>query len=97
MFHPERLPSAVERYKNEIKRVTGVLNTILEGKEYLVGNKCSFADLSFVTWYQVAPRIWGDDVKAKEEFPHYDAWMERLLARPTVMKVLEDKAKASDH
>jgi len=34
----------------EIKRVTMVLNNALEGKEYLVGDKCTYADLSFVTW-----------------------------------------------
>ncbi len=44
-FHHEQLPSAQERYKNEIKRVLGVLNKALEGKEYLVGDKCTIADL----------------------------------------------------
>lgn len=33
-----------------MKRVTMVLNNVLEGKEYLVGDKCTYADLSFVTW-----------------------------------------------
>ena len=49
--HPERLPSAIERYKNEIKRVTGVLERVLEGKEWLVGGKCTYADLAFIPWF----------------------------------------------
>jgi glutathione S-transferase len=38
-FHPEDLPSAKKRYDEQVLRVLEVLNRILEGKEYLVGNK----------------------------------------------------------
>ena len=40
-FHPEKIESAKERYKNEIKRVLKVLDKHLEtsGKGYLVGDK----------------------------------------------------------
>ena len=48
-YHPEKIPSAVERYKNEIKRVLGVLNAVLEKQEWLVGGKCTVADLSFIS------------------------------------------------
>ena len=42
-FHPEKLPSAIERYQNEVKRVTKVLDEILKrnGGGYLVGDKCT--------------------------------------------------------
>lgn len=89
-FHPEKLISATERYAKEIKRVMGVLDTALEGKEYLVGDKCTYADLSFVTWSligQSAMDIEGFEIK--KELPNYTAWMERLLARPAVKKTLE--------
>ncbi|GKZ38570.1 glutathione S-transferase, nitrogen catabolite repression regulator [Aspergillus brasiliensis] len=32
VLHPEKLPSAIDRYVREVHRVLGVLNTILEGK-----------------------------------------------------------------
>ena len=48
-FHSEKLPSAVERYRSEIVRVCGVLDGVLAKREWLVGNKPSVADLSFVT------------------------------------------------
>ena len=90
------MQSAKDRYANEIKRVTMVLDTILKGKEYLVGGKCTYADLSFVTWYQLAPYITGKvKIDFKGDYPHYSAWMERLTSRPAVKKVLEDKQKAS--
>lgn len=39
VYHPEDVPSAKTRYENEIVRVVGVLDTILKGKEYLVGGR----------------------------------------------------------
>lgn len=45
MFHPEDVPSAKERYKEQAVRVVQVLDKILEGKEYLVGDK----------WYVIFP------------------------------------------
>ena len=47
-YHPEKVPSAIERYKNEVKRVLDVLNSVLEKHEWLVGDKCTIADLSFI-------------------------------------------------
>lgn len=98
MFHHEKLPSAQERYQKEILRVTMVMDNALEGKEYLVGNKCTYADLSFITWASFAPHLLGDQGSDLEtQYPNYSAWMDRLMARPAVKKVMEEKAKASSH
>ena len=48
VFHPEKIPSAIERYQNEIKRVFSVLESVLSKREWLVGNKVSIADISFI-------------------------------------------------
>lgn len=94
-YHAEKFPSAVERYRNEAKRVTSVLNTVLAKKEYLVGDKATYADLSFVTWYQLLPFIFKDvKVDWAGEYPHFHAWFERLQARPSVQKTTEDKKAA---
>lgn len=94
-YHSEKVPSAIERYKNEIKRVTMVLNNALNGKEYLVGNKCTHADLSFIPWALYVPLVFPEEEKSiVEEYPNYHAWLERLLARPAVKKVLKDKEDA---
>jgi glutathione S-transferase len=76
--------------------VLGVLNSVLEGKEYLVGNKVTIADLSFITWDATIPFILTD-AKLDEEFPHWSAWHKRLTARPAVAKILAEKAAASKH
>jgi len=95
-FHPEKnLTSVLERYGNEIKRVVGVIDRHLkkQGTDYLVGDKCTFADLAFVMWHQTMPRL-VDNWDYKTEAPAFHAWNERLQSRPAVKKVFEDKAKA---
>ncbi|KAK3331798.1 glutathione S-transferase [Cercophora scortea] len=53
-LHPEKIPSAIERYASEIKRVLGVLEGVLAAKpataRWLVGDKMTFADMAFVPW-----------------------------------------------
>ena len=49
-YHPEKLPSAIERYQKETARVIGVLDGVLAKREWLVGDKCTIADLSFLPW-----------------------------------------------
>jgi hypothetical protein len=39
IFHPESLPSAKARYEEQIHRVIQVLEEILKGKKYLLGDK----------------------------------------------------------
>ena len=48
-WHPEKVPSAVERYVKEIRRVLGVLDSVLKKQDWLVGNKLSVADMAFIT------------------------------------------------
>ena len=45
---PPRIPVAIERYQKEILRVFGVLESVLSKQEWLVGGKCTIADLSFI-------------------------------------------------
>ena len=52
-FHSEQVPSAIERYRNEIKRVLGVLESVLATREYLVGGKATAADFAFLTYVRV--------------------------------------------
>ncbi len=57
-YHPEKVPSAVERYQKEILRVFSVLDGVLAKAPggYLVGGKPTVADLSFVPWNNAAMR-----------------------------------------
>ncbi|CAG8893225.1 unnamed protein product [Penicillium egyptiacum] len=90
--HTEKIQSVIDRYVDEIRRVTGVLESVLQTREWLVGDKCTYADLSFIAWQRWAPRYGGEDIY--ENFPHVGAWMARMKARPSVQKVLADQDRA---
>ncbi|OBT91856.1 glutathione S- transferase, nitrogen catabolite repression regulator [Pseudogymnoascus verrucosus] len=93
LYHPEKLPSVVDRYVNEIRRVSGVLNGVLQGREFLVGGKYSYADASFVMWYAIAP-LFADRINLATDFPALNAWLERIKARPAISKIIKDREAA---
>ncbi|KAL5380382.1 hypothetical protein PMIN06_010878 [Paraphaeosphaeria minitans] len=91
---PEKIPYAINRFKNETLRVFGVLEIHLSGKytgaprEYLAGNgagKYSVADIK--TWPWV--RNWERAGFSKEDasaFPHLLKWIDRIAERPAVQR-----------
>ena len=77
--------------------MTGVLDKALSGRQWLVGDKCTFADLAFVPWQNMVGMIVQDkDVEQDfaRSFPNVQAWMERMKQMPAVVKVLQDKDNA---
>ncbi|KAF3404185.1 Glutathione S-transferase 2 [Talaromyces pinophilus] len=95
VLHLEKVPSAIERYRNEALRILRVLNTALERKIWLVGGKCTFADLAFVPWNarldSVLATALGED--PLEPFPNVRAWHHRMVTRDSWKKamVLRDR------
>ncbi|KAH8914005.1 glutathione S-transferase C-terminal-like protein [Atractiella rhizophila] len=94
-FHPEKITSAQERYKNEINRVWSVLEDILSKKEWLGGSKCTVADLSFITWNEMA--INTKAIDDPEKYPKVFEWHKKMVEMPPVKKVLEEKAGRQKH
>jgi glutathione S-transferase len=97
-FHPEPVDSAHNRYKEQLLRFLGVLNNILDGKKWLVGDKCTYADLAFVTWDAMIPFIFKGDgaitsIELRKKFPNWFQWHNRCLSREKVRKVLEEKRR----
>jgi glutathione S-transferase len=56
-YAPERIEYGVNRYVNETRRLYGVLNTHLEKSTsgYLVGDKCTIADIAHWGYVQDFP------------------------------------------
>lgn len=80
----EPIKYAIERYQEEVRRLYSVLDKHLSdhGSEYLVGGKCTIADIS--TWGWVAVSRWaGIEL---DEFPKLKIWEERMFRRPAVEK-----------
>ncbi|RAH51751.1 glutathione S-transferase [Aspergillus piperis CBS 112811] len=91
-IYGESPESAKVRYGAEVKRVAGVLDSVLKERDWLVGDKCTYADLAFVMWnmqiaFFMAGRE-GDQAWRPEEFPHFTRWQEAMLARESVKKVV---------
>ena len=78
-FHPEKLPSVQKRYLNEMKRVVSVLDSHLGRAKnpehpYLVGDKCTYADLTFVMWNRGVDTFLSVDPEMQwnsDDFPHF--------------------------
>ena len=83
-YAPEKIEYAISLYQNETRRLYGVLDKHLATSTsgYIVGEKCTLADISYWGW--VVSAGWaGVDI---DEFPHVKAWEERMLKRPGVEK-----------
>ncbi|KAI5921602.1 URE2 protein [Camillea tinctor] len=90
---------ALKRYEEQILRVYYVLDKILEGKEYLVGNKITYADIAFIPWdtYVMENLPEFNIAEKAKAYPNYIAWYNRIQAHPVVAKCkkLRDEAMAS--
>jgi len=93
-FHQEKLPSAIERYQKEIKRVFGVLESVLSQREWLVGGKCTIADLAFLRYNELAVNeLLEPGFDFHKEFPSTAAWQHKLRNRESVLQTYEYKAR----
>jgi len=87
--HKEKIPSAIERYQKEILRVFGVLENILSKQAWLVGDKCTIADLSFIPWNASALRNLIKDYNGfsfEKDFPVTYKWHNAMIAQEVVRK-----------
>lgn len=82
-FHaaPEKIPYAIERYHQEVRRLYGVLEKRLGDREYL-GADYSIADIATYPW---VARYERHRVKL-EEFPNVKRWFDAISARPAVQR-----------
>jgi glutathione S-transferase len=92
-FHSEKLPSAITRYVTEIFRVISVLELGLSRNAtgWLVGDKCTYADLAFCTWAEVGEGVLREVGRGAEldEFPSYKEWLGKMDEMEAVRKVQE--------
>ena len=83
---PEKLEYAVNRYRREVERHYEVLDSHLKGREFIVGNSFTIADISGWGWLDRAPRVLPGDAAPLSPFPNLERWFKAIDARPTVAK-----------
>ncbi|GJE87135.1 glutathione S-transferase [Phanerochaete sordida] len=89
LYAPEKLPYAINRYLNESKRLYGVLEEHLKGREYILGSY-GIADIKIFGWARIAGRT-GLNM---DEFPNVQAWVNRIEQRPAVARGIALSKKA---
>lgn len=85
-YAPEKIQYGIERYQNETKRLYGVLDGMLEGKTWLVGEKYSIADAYTFPWLFYAP--WAG-VRPNEVPKNVKAFIDRMMAREATQEGLK--------
>jgi GSH-dependent disulfide-bond oxidoreductase len=83
-YAPDKLPYAIDRYRNEVNRLYGVMNKRLADRPFLAGDY-SIADMACYPW--VVP--WERQGQNINDFPHVKRWLETIKARPAVVKAYE--------
>ncbi len=78
----ETVPYAINRYSTECRRLYGVLDARLEGREYLANDEISIADFCTLPW--VFRHDWQQVDLA--EFPNVKRWYDTLMARPALAR-----------
>ena len=80
----------LNRYRDETKRLLGVLDTRLTGRQWIMGDEYTIADIALFGWvrnligFYAAGELVDYDVLA-----NVPAWLERGLARPAVQRGLD--------
>jgi GST-like protein len=84
VYAPERVPFAIERYTNETRRLYGVLDRRLAGREFVAGDY-SIADIACYPW--IVPH--AGHGQALEAFPELARWFHAVGRRPAVRRTYE--------
>ncbi|MBM3569977.1 MAG: glutathione S-transferase family protein [Alphaproteobacteria bacterium] len=81
---PEKVPYAIKRYFDEAKRLYGVLDKQLAGRDYIL-DAYSIADIACYPW---AMRYDWQEIDLAE-FPNVQRWMGTMGARPAVQRGMQ--------
>jgi GSH-dependent disulfide-bond oxidoreductase len=84
----------LNRYRDESKRLLGVMNTQLTGRDWIMGEEYTIADISMLGWVRNLIGFYGArDIVAFDSFPNVAAWLDRGLERPAVQRGLAIPAR----
>ncbi|WP_316234414.1 glutathione S-transferase N-terminal domain-containing protein [Bradyrhizobium sp. SZCCHNR1098] len=80
----------LQRYVAESRRLLGVLEARLDGRQWIMDADYTIADIATLGWVRNLIGFYGArELTAFDELAHVPAWLERGLARPAVQRGLE--------
>ena len=81
----EKVPYGIERYGTEARRLYGVLDRRLDGRDHLAGDGYSIADIA--TWPWVLRHEWQQIDLA--DYPNVKRWFDAVGSRPAVQRGIQ--------
>ena len=81
----EKVPYGIERYGTEARRLYGVLDRRLDGRDHLAGDGYSIADIA--TWPWVLRHEWQQVDLA--DYPNVKRWFDAIGSRPAVQRGIQ--------
>ncbi len=79
----------LKRYVDESKRLLGVMETRLKGRQWFMGDDFTIADISTLGWVRNLVGFYGArEIVEYDSLKEVPAWLERCLARPAVERGL---------
>ncbi|WIA41314.1 hypothetical protein OEZ86_004911 [Tetradesmus obliquus] len=82
-YAPEKVPYAINRYTTEAKRLLGVLEARLTGRQYIMGDDYTIADIATFPWVVCLSAFYNaDEALGLAGFKAVQAWVNRCMERP---------------
>ncbi len=85
-------PRPRERYINEAKRLLNVVNTQLDGQDWIAG-EYSIADIAIAPWLRALDFYGAKEVLGWDDYKNAVAYVDRFVERPAVQKGLVTPAR----
>nr|WP_314634570.1 glutathione binding-like protein [uncultured Janthinobacterium sp.] len=80
----------LERYLGESKRLLGVLEQRLQGRDWIMGEQYTIADIAIFPWVRCLVGFYGaGELVGFANFPNVQRVLDAFLARPAVIKGVE--------
>jgi GST-like protein len=82
-YAPEKVPYAIERYTKEAKRLLSVLEARLTGRQYIMGDDYTIADIATFPWVNGLSAFYkGDETLGLADYTNVQEWLTRCMDRP---------------
>lgn len=83
-------PRPRERYQKEARRLLGVLDKRLDGREWIMGDAYTIADIMIFPWVRgLDVHYEAVETLGLKDFPNVMAWLQRCVARPASERGLQ--------
>lgn len=78
-----------ERFVSEVRRILGVMDRALDGRQWFMGDDYTIADISMIGWVRGIDAFYdAGELVGLDGFANVTGWLERALARPAVQRGL---------